>query len=259
MCRILVVIDEYTAIYMDADAAKSINLLATIIATQARAAGIHLLIGNQQPYSDRVPKDVKGNISFILTGRQRTAGASMSTTGDTSARKLPKIPGRMLCDDGEDFYQVQIPHAREQDIYASLDAANNYPEPRELDLPEPDESIEATGQIFGIDDIIDLALKHFDGALKSRKIWALDECPASQNEVTRWIKEIASRDEIHHGEDVYRPVKKPGNYFVLEHVEPADSQIRSIEDGSIGESERETALETDLEAKYETKELEMIS
>lgn len=143
--RIVVVIDEYSAINYTGHgkAASELNRSAVLIASQARAAGIHLVIGTQQPSAEGVPKGIKDNATFAVSGRQRTLGGSLSTMGTGEVRKLASIPGRMLVDDGtSDPYQVQTPHATEEDIKRALEAAANWPQPRELELDLGGESVE---------------------------------------------------------------------------------------------------------------------
>lgn len=226
MSRILVVIDEYTGISTDPVSAINVKQFTTILATQARASGIHLLIGNQQPYSKDVPSGVKGNITFHLTGRQITMGASISTVGNASATKIKKIAGRMVCNDGLDIFDVQIPYATPDDVKQAVSIAQNYPAPKDFKLPELSD-----GQVWDLLEvvkpkeltehrIIELSLNELEGNLKAIRLWELLSSEGvSNNQVRKMVKRIASKGEIQHGETSYTIEKQPGNFYKLIPVE----------------------------------------
>ena len=136
LARVLVVIDEYSEtrnMSDEEDIKKGIDACVDTIARLGRAAGIHLMLGNQQPYQRNTPSEVKGNITYHLTGFQMTQGASMSTVGSGAATKIEKIPGRMLCNNGRDIFEVQIAHTTNDDIKNAVEIASHYPIPKPLD------------------------------------------------------------------------------------------------------------------------------
>ncbi len=219
--RILVVFDEYTAIHSrERQLSHDIESAGIMIATQARAAGIQLLIGNQQPYSDAVHKQIKSNITLVLGGRQRTLGASMSTFGTGEATQLQKIPGRMLCDDGTNMFQVQIPYVTEDDINQSVvNSAKWHYRPFNLPgLDEPPNMVELPQirRAFGIEDVLRIALTEYDGALKAQPLWeGLENPDISRSTVQRLVKQVIDMDDVEYQGRHFETVRQPGNFYRL--------------------------------------------
>lgn len=216
--RIVVIIDEYSATTMDREAKKRIDHFAIILSTQARAAGIHIVIGNQQPYADIVPKEVKGNITFKLAGRQMTQGASMSALGSGRATRIDKIPGRMVCNNGHEEFDVQIPYVTEADIAIALKIANDKPAPQhDVWLMDDTQEIQPLREMFSEKLLIRLALNEFNGTLAGRNIWERlkqMEIEISRDKVLATVKSIVDRGAIEFEGITYR-MTKPGNRYVL--------------------------------------------
>lgn len=240
--RILVVIDEYSATRMNKGAKSRIDQFAVILSTQARAAGIHLMLGNQQPYADIVPREVRGNITFKLAGRQMTQGASMSAIGTGRATRIDKIPGRMICNNGHEEFDVQIPLATEQDIFFAVKRANDYPAPRQ-DVWLLDDTQEVLPiQVFGEQMVISLALREFDGALKAIRLWQhINDPNVSRTNVETTVKAIAAKGQIEHEGTVYDIVKRKGNFFALV------PKLPSLTGVPVGETSQESTLETSVQ------------
>lgn len=249
--RVLIVIDEYGATKMNKTAKAAIDHYATILSTQARASALHLMIGNQQPYSDIVPKEVRGNITFKLIGRQMTMGASMSTMGSGRATRLDKIPGRMICDNGHEQFEVQIAYATENDIEMAVAAARNYPAARNDvwlldDDTEEVKTVLPLAQVFGQEMLISLALTEFDGTLAGRKMWEhlkANGRDVSLNKVLNTVKAIVSRGTVQHNGITYG-MTKPGNRYVLT---PVTSQHHENMDTPDGEVARDITYEVERE------------
>ena len=219
--RIVVVFDEYGAIGgRGKDIAKEIEASARMIAIQSRAAGIHMWLGIQQSFSDSMDKMIKGNLTIAFGGRQRTQGGAMSVSGNASTMKLAKIPGRMLCDDGNDAFQVQMPFLTKDDLNKSLAITSKWDKPRPLDLPAlaQNETIayEAV-EPFTEHKLIEIALNEHDGMMKARAIWeSLDRNDVSLNKVLGMAKRIKNMSEIEHDGKLYS-VKKVGRSYELIH------------------------------------------
>lgn len=197
--RLLIVIDEYSETLQltdDKEVKKSIDAVVDSVARLGRAGGIHLMLGNQQPYSDVVPKQVKGNITYHLTGYQMTLGASMSAVGDKSATELDKHPGRMIANTGKDKFEVQLPHCTNDDIDRSVKIANEWAEANPFELPTvaDDEAVQQaimTPQ-FTKHKLVEIALNEHSGIIATRKIF--DTHGARYDVSLRAMERI--RDEI---------------------------------------------------------------
>jgi len=204
LARVLIVIDEYseTKDFDDKTVKESIDYYVNTIARLGRAAGIHLMIGNQQPYVLNIPSEVKGNITYHLTGFQMTLGASQSTVGNSSATKIEKIPGRMICNTGRDIFEVQQAYVGPDDISAAVAAARHWPVPRPFDWPDSDQvsTIIADNQpgTFDHQKLATVAIEQFNGLLNYRKIYdeTKDSHSVSMRTIGQMIKELAGWGEI---------------------------------------------------------------
>lgn len=234
MPRVCVVFDEYSAIHQDRELAQQIERAGVLLATQSRAAGIHLILGAQQAYSDYMHKMIKANITLVLSGRQRTQGAAQTTTGSSSARWLRKIPGRMDCDAGFGNYQVQIPYISPAQMYDGLAKASKWGTgilfclPGDADFEETQQAPEIVNapQPFGEELIISIALEQFEGALKARRIYeAINRPDVSRPMVERTIARIMEASEVNHQGQRYTIKRAPGNYGVM----VADTKLPSYQ------------------------------
>lgn len=232
MERIVVVIDECSAIDSLAnDKAQRERIWRGLglISTQARAAGIHLLLGTQQSFSDAIPKTVRDNITFVLSGRQRTLAASMATFGTGKAKKLPNIKGRMFCDDGGDLFQVQTPYCSENDVDKAVAIAMEYGMFKAIALPTIEDVTKVYQEkAFDIDDVIRIAIEQFDGVLAQHKIHALDEVPISRDKVASLIREITSHETIHYDDELYKVSKYGSGYQLVRVTKDTDYEADTI-------------------------------
>lgn len=228
LARLMVVIDEYseTQDFSDATIKKRIDVCVSIIARLGRAAGIQLVIGNQQPYADSIPASVKGNITSHLTGYQMTLGASFSTVGDASAKKIERIAGRMIFNNGLGINHVQTPLATKGDIASAVKASDQWQAPREFDWYEttPPAVIEGDTEPVKVipkpkqnnrEDFVALVLAEFDGVLSSRRIHEAHPLFASRPQMELWVKEIALLGELEHDGMYYRVKRVKGGGFQI--------------------------------------------
>ena len=247
MQQIVVIIDECSAINSLADrqTADYIWRCMTLIATQARAAGIHLLLGTQQSFSDAIPKAVRDNITFILSGRQRTLAASMATSGTGVTKRLPKIRGRMWCDDGGDHFQIQTPFVPIGDEEAAVKVAMEYGQFSPLLLPAASDEIEegealpvpppALAPTFEIEDVIRIAIEQFEGALSRPKIYAQmpKNVRVTQVQVGDMIRQIGAMESVEHEGALYS-VRPNGKGWRLEQssiqADPSESYLAEAGD-----------------------------
>jgi DNA segregation ATPase FtsK/SpoIIIE-like protein len=222
-----------------------------ILSTQARAAGIHLIIGNQQPYANIVPNEVKGNITFKLAGRQMTLGASMTALGSGRATRIDRIPGRMVCNNGHEEFDVQIAYATEIDIALAVRAANNYAPPdSDVWLLDDTQEVIPVHVGFGEELLIKTAMEELGGALKAIPLWEIlrDQYQeASRPTILRMVSDIVSKGEIYYDGAAYNPVKQKGNFYSLV---PLDDRISSLHSVSPMESKPQTNMETKTDQQY---------
>jgi len=201
LARVLVIIDEYSEtkdLGGDKTVKLAIDRYVNSIARLGRAAGIHLMIGNQQPYQENIPSEVKANITYHLTGYQMTLGASFSTVGNNSATKLEKLPGRMMVNTGVEIFETQQALVTPEDINHALETARHWPTPRPFDWPgiEISEGIieQYQPQEFNLDTLAAIAIEEFDGSLSQHRIYQYarnNEFEISRPAIAKMIKSLA--------------------------------------------------------------------
>jgi hypothetical protein len=226
MMRIVVVMDEYQEVSAaDKETRERVHTLTHKLVAKARAVGIHLFIGTQVAYMDMLPSKIKANITFVLSGRLRTIGASISTFGSKEAATLPAVKGRMLCDDGNGVYPVQIPYCTGSDITEALETAQTWDTPRPLDLPYIDTTVEAPDIIdvrkLTTEDVIRFAIEQCDGALKAKTIHEQlgKDYGVGQPAITKMVKEIIGSETVSFHGQTYIPTIQRGNWYKLERAE----------------------------------------
>lgn len=198
MPRVMIVIDECNSIDALSFGKTTREVIwrgLTLIATQARAAGLHLVLGTQQTSGDAIPGRVRDNITFALSGRQRTLGGSLSTFGSGKAKKLPAIRGRMICDDGTEEFQVQTPEVTKDTMLRAVELSKAYGDARPLALPSLDENEAVAivqGANFTWEDVARIAITENDGRMSQHKIYAHPDKPenVSRTNIKSLIEEI---------------------------------------------------------------------
>lgn len=226
MPHVAVVVDECSAIHHVAASKADSDMIwknFTLMATQARAAGIHLILGTQQSFKDGIPASVRDNITLVLSGRQRTLAASMATFGTGRAKRLANIRGRMLCDDGgDDPFQIQTPYVTKESIRHSVDVAKNFGERPELELPDIAVEDMPVNQVTE-ENIIRTAINNHGGSLSVRPIYDDLNDFASRRQIEKMVKSIASNDVIEFEERQYL-IEKEGSGFLLKPVMEIQAQ-----------------------------------
>lgn len=275
MPRVLLVIDECNSIDNLSFGKSSRDTIwrgLTLIATQSRAAGIHLVLGTQQTSGDAIPGRVRDNITFALSGRQRTLGGSMSTFGSGKAKKLPNIRGRMICDDGSDEFQVQTPEVTRETLNRAVEISKAYGDLGNLALPSLDEEEAAailSEEKFTWEDVVRIAISEFDGAMNQHKIHAMDEVPehVSRNNVKAMIDEIVARRFVQFEGSEYVARVYGRGYRLMLNSENSEqnTELPANTDAAHGSSESSsavnelaiipTSLEDNLESSLEKEDL----
>jgi len=217
--RVVVVIDEYsqTKDFDNPDVKKRIDYCTNVIARLGRAAGIHLILGNQQPYTQNLPSEVKGNVTLQLTGYQITLGASISAVGSKRANTIENKPGRMLLNDGLRMLDVQVPYATEMDVHRAVVLAMEWERPQ-LDDEDTQPIITIKSQLTK-EDVIEIAINEFDGILAVKKIWAQYQDITSRPHMEKLVKQIVTDGEIAYGDDIYTTAKYKAGYRLVPKIQ----------------------------------------
>jgi hypothetical protein len=114
LSRHVIVIDEAAELFFASSKRKpedvqKIVRIATTIAAQGRAVGLHLIIATQKPDANAVSTQIKANLTGIISFQMATLGASMSIMGNGRATELPSIPGRAIWKAGMEMDEIQTP------------------------------------------------------------------------------------------------------------------------------------------------------
>jgi DNA segregation ATPase FtsK/SpoIIIE-like protein len=229
MPRVLVMMDEFMSIKHlpgDSDTRNRIVNNMSRLAMQARASGIHLMVGGQQAFSaNGIGGALRDNISYTLTGRQRTAYASIATLGHGGARKILDIPGRMICDKAGQIFDIQTPLATEDDIKRAVDAGEQWEAPRpfpwgnvtedeinailsELDVTEFDET-----------DLVRVSLETYGGIINTRGIFDSAICHLSIRELEYLRDTLVKKGLVNYDGETYS-IKRYKKGYQLVSVEP---------------------------------------
>jgi len=178
MPRILCVFDEVASIMDHGDLTKQILASLRELTRMGRAVGIHIWLCTQRPDVKAVDGQIKNNLAVRLSGRMSSSADSMTIVGNSSAKDLAPIPGRMILQLGPDPTAVQTPHITNEDIQEALSNAKAFNPPPELDIPEYQR---ITHQIWTVEKVVELSIKHLGGNINARPIWdAADDLSQGQ-------------------------------------------------------------------------------
>ena len=112
---ILVVFDEIMNLMLDTKLKRAVTDLLTDLATQARAAGIHMILCTQYPNRDTVATPIKANVPTAICFATNDTG-SMVVLGNGRAKKLPVKSGRAIYQRGAVEFEVQCPFISDYQI-----------------------------------------------------------------------------------------------------------------------------------------------
>ena len=173
---------------------------------------------------------MKSNSTFALAGRQRTLGSSFSTVGSKAAAQLEKIPGRMICDDGVDFFQVQLPYASPEDIQQAIVMAMAHQQPPELQLPEPGPDDELAPAIaravkpFEEEDFVRVVVDQFGGTSDLHGIYRHLEGEIPRARLQDINRTIKGRDQVTADGVTYKVVRVGTGYRLEQNTEIPEYQ-----------------------------------
>lgn len=100
---IIFIIDEFHRL-RNQETLNKIELLLS----QARSAGIHLILGTQRPSADIIPGTIKANLSSFLSFRTNNELNSRIILDNNKAAHLPTIPRRAIFQTDK-CYELQVP------------------------------------------------------------------------------------------------------------------------------------------------------
>jgi hypothetical protein len=180
MPRIVVVIDEFSAIYMtnpfqsagdNQRIANQIKALVRQLLAKARAAGIQLIISTQSPYVEILPGMDKANIALKICGRFIDKATSRAILGVGAAADIPEgIQGRMIAQTSGQMFMIQTPLVSDEDRDICIEQSTYHTEPRPLVLPALPEN-EDRSISFTKEELLDISLNEYGGKLIFTKIW----------------------------------------------------------------------------------------
>lgn len=120
--RHVVVIDEAAELFLaggsqlDSKQTQEARRLASTLAAQGRAVGIHLIVATQRPDRNAVDPLTKTNLQGRLCFPMADNASSMTILDSVRAADLPSIKGRAIWRNGLDLIEVQVPELSEDEV-----------------------------------------------------------------------------------------------------------------------------------------------
>lgn len=127
LSRHVIVIDEAAELFLagssiSAKDAQAARRLASTIAAQGRAAGVHLVVATQRPDRNAVDPLTKTHLQGRLCFQMADNASSMTILDSGRAADLPgDIPGRAIWKSGMDYVEVQTPYLPKEKANELLD------------------------------------------------------------------------------------------------------------------------------------------
>lgn len=203
--RILCVFDEVASILEHGEATKEIMSSLRQLVAKGRAVGIHVWLCTQRPDVKVVEGAVKANLSLRLTGRLPSSADSVTILGNSMAKDLAAIPGRMVLQISPDPQQVQTPHINDSDIAAAIEAARQMPSAPALEVS----NIRIVHQEWTVERVIELSIKHLDGNLSANAVWKSAD-DLSKGQAQKLVEQIWRMPEISYDGRQYKVVLGKG-------------------------------------------------
>jgi hypothetical protein len=203
--RILCVFDEVASILEHGEATKEIMSSLRQLVAKGRAVGIHVWLCTQRPDVKVVEGAVKANLSLRLTGRLPSSADSVTILGNSMAKDLAAIPGRMVLQISPDPQQVQTPHINDSDIAAAIEAARQMPAAPALEVS----NIRIVHQEWTVERVIELSIKHLDGNLSANAVWKSAD-DLSKGQAQKLVEQIWRMPEISYDGRQYKVVLGKG-------------------------------------------------
>lgn len=215
MPRVLIVFDEVASIMDHGEVTKRIMASLRELTRMGRAVGIHIWLCTQRPDVKAVDGAVKANLAVRISGRMTTTADSVTILGNSMAKDLAPVPGRMVMQLGPDPMPVQTPFISETDVIDALKAALQYDAPPPLDVPD---SAAVVHQQWTVERVIELSIRHLDGNLTARRVWeAVDDL--SKTQARNLVEQVWNMREVEFEGQLYR-VERVRNSKYLKPVAP---------------------------------------
>lgn len=192
--RIVCVVDEMATITGLGDLTSEIHTELRVLSSQGRAAGVHLVLCTQHPSYDVLPGWVKTNMSMRISGKMASHQASIIILDTITAVLIPNVRGRLVFSVGRSEIVAQSPLISDAEIASALRESWKYPEPdnSEFSLAQP---VEVVVEKFSRRDVIEMALKKFDGKLSAGRIHEeVGNAVASERRIRHIIQDITGED-----------------------------------------------------------------
>lgn len=215
MPRILCVFDEVASIMDHGDTTKRILASLRSLTRMGRAVGIHIWLCTQRPDVKAIEGSIKANLNLRLSGRMSSTADSMTVLGNSSAKDLAAVPGRMILQLGPDPTPIQTPKIDPEDIAEALEIAKSYPAPPPIEIPE---GYTVVHQEWTVEKVIELSLKHLGGNITAQKVWQNAQGDMSQGQARKLVEKVWAADCVEFEGKQYR-VKLVGNSRRLIEVE----------------------------------------
>ena len=115
IARKLLVVDEAAELFLAGDGASAnesqeARRVASHIAAQGRAVGIHLIIATQRPDKTAVASHTKTNLQGRLCFQMADNASSMTILDSGRATDLPPVAGRAIWKNGFSLTEIQAPY-----------------------------------------------------------------------------------------------------------------------------------------------------
>jgi hypothetical protein len=200
MPRVLVVFDEVASIMDHGEVTRRIMSSLRELTRMGRAVGIHIMLCTQRPDVKAIDGNVKTNLAVRISGRMTTSADSVTILGNSMARDLAAIAGRMVMQIGPDPMPVQTPHILQEDVERALARALDYPTPPPLDIPE---SAVVVYDEWTVERVVALSVDHLGGNITAKAIYeAADDL--SKGQARKLVEQIWNMREVSHNGTLYR-------------------------------------------------------
>lgn len=224
MPRVVVLFDEVASMMGHGELSKRISASLRDLVRMGRAVGIHIVLSTQRPDVLAIDGAIKANLAVRLSGRMSSATDSMTILGNSSAKDLAAVPGRMIMQLGPDPTPIQTPFIDAATIENALNIAKEYPAPPPLDVPADVKRV--VHQQWNVERVIELSIKHLGGNVSAKRVYeAVDDLSKSQ--AADLVEQIWTMPVVlFDGKSYMVEKRKGGARYLVEQSE--DSKISSF-------------------------------
>lgn len=214
MPRLLCVFDEVASILDWGDTTKRIIAVLRQIVAKGRAVGIHVWLCTQRPDVKVVEGSIKANLSLRLTGRLPSSADSVTILGNSMAKDLAAIPGRMILQYDPDPQPVQTPHITDEDMIQALATAVQMQLAPAIDIPASARPVDSE---WTVERVIELSITHLNGNITAKAVRnAADDL--SQRAAQKLVEKIWEMETIEFNGQAYRVQRGEGRMNSVRHL-----------------------------------------